>query len=182
MMKQARLAGLILLPLLGLGTLALAAPLSFEEDMKKSSIDQLVSKAHTTVKASRKMLAESFALLKESIKSNKATEVNARRDAITIMRGLLKVSEENYQTMQAEATEGNRDAVEREYVKIALANRRIAEYYAEVKSVAGTLNLQVAVQTDMTFLGALPPDSSVPSQFIEVDVIPDPPVFASPYM
>ncbi len=179
-MKHLSIAGLTVLSILIVGSV-IAAPSALEADMKKLSVEQIMSKAKATVAESRNMLEDSFKLLKKSLSENKATEVLARRDAITIMRGLLKVSEENLQTLQQEAAEGDREGVEREYVKIVLAKRRISEYYAEVKSAEGTLNMQVDVEVTPTFLGALPPDNSVPTQFIEVDPIPDPPVSASPY-
>jgi hypothetical protein len=151
-------------------------------DLKKLSLKDLLEKSEVQVKGMQRMLKDSFALLEKSIGEKKPEEVTMRREAITAMKGLVRLSEDGLVAVQQYAAERDRERVEHEYVKIVLASSKISELYAQVQSVGGVFDLEVAdVDRKMLYVGSLPMDSVLPSQFREPDVMPDPPVFASPY-
>jgi len=164
--------------------LALAGPEApiQPSDLKKLSLKDLLAKSEVEVQGMQRMLKESFALLEKSIGEKKPEEVTMRREAITAMKGLVRLSEDGLVAVQQYAAESDRERVEHEYVKIVLAASKLSELYAQVQSVGGVFDLEVAdVDRKMLYLGSLPTDSVLPSQFQEPDVMPDPPVFASPY-
>ena len=164
--------------------LALAGPdvPTQPSELKKLTIKDLLEKAEVVVGGMQRMLKDSFALLEKSIVEKKPEEVTMRREAITAMKGLVRLSEDGLVAVQQYAAERDRERVEHEYVKIVLASSKISELYAQVQSVGGVFDLEVAdVDRKMLYVGSLPTDSVLPSQFQEPDVMPDPPVFASPY-
>lgn len=151
-------------------------------ELKKLSIAELSSKGEGNVKEMQRMLKESFGLLEQSITAKLPEEVTMRREAITAMKGLVRLSEDGIVALQQYAAERDRDRVEHEYVKIMIATSKVGELFAQVQSVGGVFDLEVAdVNRKMTYEGSLPTDLELPSQFQEPDVMPDPPVSASPY-
>ena len=151
-------------------------------DLKKQSIQELAEKAESTVEGMQRMLKESFSLLEKSIQEKRPEEVTMRREAITAMKGLVRLSEDGLVALQQYAAERDRERVEHEYVKIVIASSKIGELYAQVQSVGGVFDLEVAdVDRKMTYVGSLPADPVLPTQFQEPAVMPDPPVSASPY-
>ena len=151
-------------------------------DLKKQSIKDLLSKAENTVNGMQRMLKESFSLLEKSISEKRPEEVTMRREAITAMKGLVRLSEDGLVALQQYAAERDRERVEHEYVKIVIASSKIGELYAQVQSVGGVFDLEVAdVDQKVDYVGSLPADPVLPTQFQEPAVMPDPPVSASPY-
>jgi hypothetical protein len=151
-------------------------------DLKKQSVKELTEKAENAVKGMQRMLKESFGLLEKSISDKRPEEVTMRREAITAMKGLVRLSEDGLVALQQYAAERDRERVEHEFVKIVIASSKIGELYAQVQSVGGVFDLEVAdVDRKMSYIGSLPADPVLPTQFQEPAVMPDPPVSASPY-
>lgn len=131
------------------------------------SIDQMVSGAGTMVDGMGEQLSSSFKLLEESISGQNVAATVARNEAITAMKGLVKLSEENFVSLQQAAAEGNRDSVEHEYVKIMIARGKIGELFAQVKTAGGIMvdmetpdtERQVEIESEMlTVLVEAPPE------------------------
>jgi len=172
----------IIVLFLAIGLPGASAQSDLDKMVESSSVPKLVAKAETNVREMEAMLKKSFGLLEKSIASSRAAEVTARNEAITAMKAMVKIAENGYLVLQQRAVEGDREAVKREFVKIALARSKVTELFAQVRSAGQIVNLEVTdVKRSVLYMGALPVDLTIPEQFTEVDVIPEPPVSASPY-
>jgi hypothetical protein len=144
------------------------------------SIDEMVGSAGNMVDSMGKNLSTSFKLLEESINGQNVGATVARNEAITAMKGLVKLSEENFVALQQAAAEGDREAVEREFVKIMIAQNKIGELFAQVKTAGGiivdmeTPDTERTVEIDSEMLVVLvesppvPPIVSVPEEIIPI--------------
>lgn len=172
---------------IGASALVIAAPTtpgSGDEALAQLSVEDMVGHASDGVRTMEKQLAESFKLLEESIAKGDVAATTSRNEAITAMKGLVKLSEQNLLTLQQRAAERDRSRVEHEYVKITIAAAKVAEFYAQIKSATGTpVDLELTeVERKLEFQGRLPVVEDLTTTFAEpTDVIPDPPVHASPY-
>ena len=148
------------------------------------SIPDMVSRADRLVNKMEEMLSESFSLLEEAISEGDVAVITARNEAITAMKSLVKLSEENFLTLQQKAAEGNRDSVEHEYVKITIASSKVSEFYAQVQTAGGiNVDLESAdVEVQMEVESAMAPAVELATPPTEAPaVIPDPPVYASAF-
>ncbi|MFO0750259.1 MAG: hypothetical protein U1F43_32010 [Myxococcota bacterium] len=167
------------------------APLSFgddEEDLSKLSNETLADRSEKRVKRMEEQLTDSFWLLEASLTAGDVAGAMARNEAITVMKGLVKLSEQNLITLKQKAAEGDRKRVENEYVKITIAAAKVSEYYAQVKSAvsigSGALELS-NVERRLVYSGSLPVVDELPSLFAsDYNVFLEPPVeppHTSPY-
>ena len=189
----AYMAGLIAAAI-GVGVRAQSGPpsssiiVSEEEDLSEFSTEALVDRSNDRVKKMEEQLTDSFWLLEASLSAGYVNGANIRNEAITVMKGLVKLSEQNLMTMRQRAAEGDRKRVENEYVKIAIAAAKVSEYYAQVKSAvglgAGALELS-SVERRLVFSGSLPIVDELPRLYTQsYDALitsPSEPVHASPF-
>ena len=159
-----------------------------DEDLTKLSDSQLAERAEKLVKRMEEQLTDSFWLLEASLTAGDVSGAMARNEAITVMKGLVKLSEQNLMNMQQKAAEGDRKRVENEYVKISIAHAKVQEYYAQVKSAVsiGVTNLELSqVERRLVYSGTLPVVDDLPGLYDQTyDVFintPAEPAHASPY-
>lgn len=174
-----------LLAVTAMSALALAAPSGSDvSDLSGKSTKQLTSEGKQMVSDMESMLAKSFELLQESTKAGDVGAVTSRNDAVTAMKGLVKLSEQNFLTLQQKAAQGDRDRVEHEYVKITIAYAKVQELFAEVRAAGGIqVDLEsTRVNRTFQFQGIMPPEPSITTAFgNEPNSVPNEPVHASPY-
>jgi hypothetical protein len=160
-----------------------------EEDLSGFTNRQLADKAQKLVAQMDKQLTESFYLLEASLSAGDLAAASARNEAITVMKGLLKLAEGNLRTLKQRVAEDDRPRVENEYVKITIAASKVQEYYAQVRSAA-SVGLEDfeggTVERRLTFSGRLPvleelPRMFLPDFFNPFSSTPLPPVNASPW-
>lgn len=163
---------------------ALALGSAVAKNPSNMSIEEMVSGAGGMVDGMGQKLSNSFKLLEESISGQNVAATVARNEAITAMKGLVKLSEENFVSLQQAAAEGNRDSVEHEYVKIMIARGKIGELFAQVKTAGGIMvdmetpdtERQVEIDSEMlTVLVEAPPEPAPPP------APPEPPAPVSPF-
>lgn len=146
---------------------------SEEEDLSNQSTPQLVERAVAMVRKMEEQLTDSFYLLEASLAAGDVNGANTRNEAITVMKGLVKLSEQNLMSMRQKAAEGDRKRVENEYVKILIASQKVSEYYAQVKSAVslgvGVLELS-SVERRLVFSGSLPVVDELPQLYTSFDV------------
>ena len=159
-----------------------------DADLSKMSNDQLLERASGYVKKMEDWLTDSFKLLEQALSGGDLNAANTRNEAITVMKGLVKLSEQNLMNMQQKAAEGDRKRVENEYIKISLAYTKVQEYYAQVKSAQsiGVTNLELSsVERRLVYSGELPVADDLPRLYQQTyDVFintPSEPVHASPF-
>ena len=152
---------------------ATATTWSEEEDLSNQSTPQLVERAVALVRKMEEQLTDSFYLLEASLAAGDVNGANSRNEAITVMKGLVKLSEQNLMSMRQKAAEGDRKRVENEYVKILIASQKVSEYYAQVKSAVslgvGVLELS-SVERRLVFSGSLPVVDELPQLYTSFDV------------
>lgn len=164
------------------------AAASDDEDISGLSTENLVERSNGCVKKMEEQLTDSFYLLEASLSAGDVNGANTRNEAITVMKGLVKLSEQNLMSMRQRAAEGDRKRVENEYVKISIACSKVGEYYAQVKSAvslgAGALELS-SVERRLVFSGKLPVIDELPRLYTQsYDALitsQSEPVHASPY-
>lgn len=165
-------------------------PVGLNDDLDLSKYDtaKLVERSSAFVKTMEESLTDSFYLLEASLSAGDVNAANTRNEAITVMKGLVKLSEQNLMNMQQKAAEGDRKRVENEYVKISIAHAKVQEYYAQVKSAVsiGVTNLELSqVERRLVYSGQLPVVDDLPGLYATTyDVFintPPEPVYASPY-
>ena len=157
-------------------------------DPSALSIEEMETSAREQVDKMEEMLASSFKLLEQAISTSDVASTAIRNEAITAMKGLVKLSEENLMMLQQKKAEKDRDGVEHEYVKISIASAKVAELYAQVRTASGIEVDLEGTQVERT----LDIESSLPAEVGDVsaagvsdaasNVLPDPPVFASPFI
>jgi len=157
-------------------------------DLTKFETSTLVERASAFVKRMEESLTDSFYLLEASLSAGDVNAANTRNEAITVMKGLVKLSEQNLMSMRQKAAEGDRKRVENEYVKISIAHTKVQEYYAQVKSAVsiGVTNLELSqVERRLVYSGELPVVDDLPGLYAQTyDVFintPSEPVYASPF-
>ena len=168
-------------------TLVVSAPVPAQSsgaDPSSMSIEELDGAANEMVKKMEERLTLRFQLLEQSISSSDVAATAIRTEAITAIKGLVKLSEENYMTLQQKRAEKDRDGEVHEYVKISIAAAKVAELYAQVKTASGIdVDLEsTQVESTLDIESSIPVDTETFSGFgtEAVDVIPDPPSHASP--
>lgn len=172
--------------LLGL-TLLIATPSPAEPgnvDPSSMSVDEMEKTAKKMVAKMEEILTMSFKLLEQSISTSDVAATAIRNEAITAMKGLVKLSAENFMMLQQKRAEQNRDGVEHEYVKISIASAKVSELFAQVKTASGIdVDIEATqVESTLDIESSIPVDSETFSEFgsESVDVLPDPPSHASP--
>lgn len=160
-----------------------------DEDLSKIPDGKLVDKASRCVKSMEEQLTDSFYMLESSLSSGDVSGAQARNEAITVMKGLVKLSEQNLIALKQRAAESDRKRVENEYVKITIACAKVGEFYAQVKSAmslgSGALEM-TQVEKRLTFSGSLPVVNALPnafnSQYTPILTVPSEPIHASPFL
>lgn len=156
-----------------------------DKDVDDMTIDEMVNDAGKKVTAMQGMLSKSFKLLQAALESGDVTSIPARNEAISPMKGLVKLAEQNYITLQAKAVKKDRDGVVHEYVKITIAHSKVGELYSQVVS-AGGIDLDpdlTDVDVTLTIGSDLAPDEVLMEIYIFVgpDGVPEPVIYMSPY-
>lgn len=162
-----------------------------EEDLSKYSCRELVERGQKLVNEMDKQLTDSFYMLEASLKSGDIAAANARNEAITVMKGLVKLAETNLRTLKQRCAENDRPRAENEFVKVAIASAKVREYYAQVRS-SSSVGLEAfeadgeAVTRQLTFSGSLPVLQGLSAQFSAESYAPfqsdpSPPANASPW-
>ncbi|MGM0574834.1 MAG: hypothetical protein ACQEXJ_03765 [Myxococcota bacterium] len=155
-----------------------------DTELSRMSPDEIVDSAQEMVREMEEKLSKSFKLLEESMSAGDVGTTQARNEAITAMKGLVKLSEENLMTMQQAAAEGDRERIEHEYVKISIAAAKVEELFAQVRTAGGIqVDLEApGVERTLSIESILPLVPELTTTFADPpQVIPDPPIHASPY-
>jgi hypothetical protein len=174
----------LLLTAIATASATYAVGVAEDADLAAMSMEDLLKNGGKMVREMEEKLANSFKLLEEAMDQSDIATTTLRNDAITAMKGLVKLSEENLMTLQQRIAERNREAAEHEFVKISIARAKVAELYAQVKTASG-IDVDIeesSVERTVNIGGSLPQVTELTSTFTEPpSVLPDPPVHASPY-
>lgn len=145
------------------------------------STEQMVDEAEGKVSEMSEMLKTAFKLLEEARANQDVAQSTCIADALTPMKGLMKLAERNKIGLQERASRSDRDGVEHEAIKIAIAHSKFIELDAQVRSCGGpdsegTVDgrpiIDKIVDSDL-------PDSDPTDDLKDVEVLLDRPVSAS---
>ncbi len=126
---------------IGVCCLVLAAAVGAQQaGEKKPSVDNIpgqTEQAKANVERMHKMVSEGFKELEEARKAQNISRVNCVNDALTAMKGLLRLAESNFLAMQEAASRNDAGGVEHEYVKISIAFNKCEELYGQLQGCGG---------------------------------------------
>jgi hypothetical protein len=163
---------------------AVTSPSAADADLSQLSNDELAKSAHTMVQKMESQLTESFKLLEASLAGGDVGATTARNEAITKIKSLVKLSEENFKSLQESLATGDRERAEHEHVKIAITAAKVSELMAQVRT-AGGIDVDVEsteVDLNADYDGEFPLLPELSATFLDTpDLVPDPPIHASPY-
>jgi hypothetical protein len=142
---------------------------------------QMAEAAEAQVAEMSDMLKTAFQQLEAARQEQDAAAVTCINDALTPMKGLLKLAERNKIALQDAASRNNRDAASHEAIKISIAFRKVRELEAQVRSCGGpdaegTVDGKPEIETVID--GDLPAEDPT-TGFKDVDVLLERPVSAS---
>lgn len=101
------------------------------------SAAQMVTDAEAKIGEMNEMLKSSFQQLEESRNGQDVAQTTCIADALTPMKGLMKLAERNKIALQDAASRNDRDGAEHEAIKIGIAHNKFIELDAQVRSCGG---------------------------------------------
>lgn len=126
---------------IGTACLALAAVVGAADGKAKkpdpANIPSQSQQAKANVERMHRMVADGFKELEEARKAQNINRVNCVNDALTAMKGLLRLAESNRLAMQEAASRKDAAGVEHEYVKISIAFNKTEELYGQLQGCGG---------------------------------------------
>jgi len=125
----------------GVCCLALAAAVGAQQPgASQANVGDIASQleqAKANVERMHKMVANGFKELEEARKAQNISRVNCVNDALTAMKGLLRLAESNFLAIQEAASRTDAEGVEHEYVKISIAFNKCEELYGQLQGCGG---------------------------------------------
>jgi len=101
------------------------------------TIDRQLEQGKAYIDRLHKMVSDGFSELEEARRSQNITRVNCVNEALTTMKGLMRLAESNYLAMQECASRKDGACAEHEYVKISIAFNKSEELEGQLKGCGG---------------------------------------------
>ncbi len=119
--------------------LGIAAWVGAEEAAKgdANQIERQVDQAHNYVERIRSMVQAGFNEREEARNSQNVSRVNCVSEALSTMKGMLKIGESMYVAMQECASRKDSACTESEYVKISITFNKCEELEGQLKGCGG---------------------------------------------
>jgi len=116
----------------------------------------------------RAQLGDSFKELEKSISKGKQSEIQAQNEAITNMKALVKLAEQDNIRLKEASAKKNKDEAAHQLVKICLASSKVNELFNQVKSAGGVVDvLMTEVERTMEHKPGLPVAQQLAQSFME---------------
>ena len=123
---------------LGVGIFFLLPSISFAQfDEENLSVGEMTKRSGTQVREMDAVIQSAFDSLEDARSDEDLQRVSCINDALTAMKGLLKLAEENMLSLRESAARGDDSAVQFEYIKIGIASDKFVELDAQVRSCGG---------------------------------------------
>ena len=104
---------------------------------EEGGLDRKLDQSRAYVDRMRNMISSGFTELEEARKSQNVARVNCVSDALSTMKGLLRLAEGIYLSMQECASRKDAACTEHEYVKISVAFNKSEEMEGSLKGCGG---------------------------------------------
>ncbi len=101
------------------------------------TIDRQLEQGKAYIDRLHRMVSDGFSELEEARKSQNITRVNCVNEALTTMKGLMRLAESNYLAMQECSSRKDAACAEHEYVKISIAFNKSEELDGQLKGCGG---------------------------------------------
>ena len=105
--------------------------------LSEMTAQQMSASAEQQVADMNEMLKAAFKQLEDARGTQDLSRVTCISDALTPMKGLLKLAERNKIALQEAAARSDRDKAEHEAIKISIAATKLGELDAQVRSCGG---------------------------------------------
>ena len=125
---------------IGIACLIAAAGVSAQAGDQKLTVDdipRMMSQGKSYTDRMQKMVSDGFTELEEARKQQNVGRVNCVNDALTAIKGLLRLAEGNYLGMQEAAARKDPDGVEHEFVKVSIAFNKTEELNGQLQGCGG---------------------------------------------
>lgn len=137
MRRLARFVGLLGLLALAGASLAQPAGTPGREPRLTLSPPEMIEQAEEKLAAMRSTLGDSFGELASARKTQDIQRLSCVNEALTAVKGLVRLAEQNYVSLREATAQGDTEAAEHEFVKLSLAAGKVGELSAQLKACAG---------------------------------------------
>jgi hypothetical protein len=150
----------------------------------KLSPQQQLKKATKDMQAMKRVLTGAFNMLKEARSEQDMQKLNCINEALSAIKGLMRLSEQNFVMLQEAVARSDARTAEHEFVKISIAENKIGDLDGQVRSCGGPSSGGTVMSKDTRVDVRKDPDlpEEDPAEglkIIQVDV--DRPPSASPF-
>jgi hypothetical protein len=106
-------------------------------ELKTLSLKKMVSEGERHLEGMKNVLKEGFAELRSARETQAVQKINQVNEALSTIKGLLRLSEQNFILLQEAAAKNRRDNAERELVKIIVAYDKVMELRGLIRAAGG---------------------------------------------
>ena len=106
-------------------------------DEQNLSVPEMTKQAATQVREMDSVIQAAFDSLEDARADEDLQRISCINDALTAMKGLLKLAEENMLSLRESAARGDESAVQFEFIKVGIASDKFVELDAQVRSCGG---------------------------------------------
>ena len=125
---------------IGLSGLLIAAAVGAQSTKKAKNVDSIpgqIDQAKAMIDKMHKMVKAGFEELQEARSASNVSRVNCVNEALTAMKGLLRLAEGNFLSMQEAASRKSASGVEHEFIKVTIAYNKTDELNGQLKGCGG---------------------------------------------
>ncbi len=125
---------------IGAACLLIAVAVGAQQGKKSKSVDNIpgqLDQAKAMIEKMHKMVKEGFEELQDARSASNINRVNCVNEALTAMKGLLRLAEGNYLSMQEAAARKDAKQVEHEFIKVTIAYNKTDELNGQLQGCGG---------------------------------------------
>ena len=130
----------VLAMLIGTMCLLIAAAVGAKGGKKAVSVDNIggqIDQAKVMVEKMHKMVRSGFEELQDARSAANVSRVNCVNEALTAMKGLLRLAEGNFLAMQEASSRKDASGVEHEFIKVTIAYNKTDELNGQLQGCGG---------------------------------------------
>jgi hypothetical protein len=132
-----------------------------DESGRDVPVSQYIPLSDQSLQEMRKELTDALSTLKSARDAKDAVRLNCVNDKITAMKGILRISEDAFISLQEAASSNANDKARYEFGKIKVARMRMGKLSADASNCAGaeatyTGGAEVVLEEDQELLGTDP--------------------------
>jgi anaerobic selenocysteine-containing dehydrogenase len=106
-------------------------------ELPQLSVSEMVQRSSGQLKEMDSVIQAAFDSLEQARSDEDLQRISCINDALTAMKGLLKLAEENMLSLRENAARSDRESAEFEHMKISIASDKFVELDAQVRSCGG---------------------------------------------